>query len=30
MNICQAELGLKNENQVNKNVNFLDSNVNKI
>ena len=30
MNICQAELGLKNENQVNNNVNFLDSNVNKI
>ena len=30
MNICQAELGLKNENQVNINVNFLDSNVNKI
>ena len=30
MNICQAELGLKNENQVNKNVNFSDSNVNKI
>ena len=30
MNICQAEQGLKNENQVNKNVNFLDSNVNKI
>ena len=30
MNICQAELGLKNEHQVHKNVNFLDSNVNKI
>lgn len=30
MNICQAELELKKESQVNKNVNFLDSNINKI
>ena len=30
MNICQAELELKKENQINKNPNFLDSNINKI
>ena len=30
MNICQAELELKKENQINKNANFLDSNINKI
>ena len=30
MNICQAELELKKENEINKNANLLDSNINKI